>query len=396
MIVCVSFNNWYSEVLVNMTPQIYINAKTKAIIISCSLLIRWRRRWFHCFIVNSRPCTWDMSNDVCVHEPVKSIIHALEKLMYSTPFVALENHFSAPDSTPLLALPGCAPTQQYLLLFFLNTWFCVPLANDCCCVDAHDLIALHMLWPSFIRPSDSFLGSHMKTGNVSPGQMKCRPSKALFVSATHKLPSHIWRQNIPLQDEFYCMASSVISPPSHTTVSPDIIWSHKLNFSVWRNITYLYIFEIFNLFIMLLVGIGASLMFHHLRSRFVWFVFMCTCSNLGPSWQWIIGFIHVAPRWMQGLSHPAHDFTDHTHLLINVAICVECCVCNMWTFCIVVVSEVLFFKGCISRSVVKSSGIWEATHSITSGLPQESRSTVSSTAHPKSRMAFISSGCPDV
>ncbi len=120
---------------------------------------------------------------------------------------------------------------------------------------------------------------------------------------------------------------------------------------------------------MLSIGVGASLMFCHPRSRFVRFICICTCSDLGPSCRWSIGFIHVAPRWMRGLSHPAHDFTDCTRLPINVAICIECCCYNMWTFCIVVMSEVLCFKGCISRSAVKSSGIWEATHPITSGLP---------------------------
>jgi hypothetical protein len=42
----------------------------------------------------------------------------------------------------------------------------------------------------------------MKTGDVSPGQMKRRPSEALIVSATHKSPSRIRRQYILLQDEF--------------------------------------------------------------------------------------------------------------------------------------------------------------------------------------------------
>jgi hypothetical protein len=31
--------------------------------------------------------------------------------------------------------------------------------------------------------------------------------------------------------------------------------------------------------------------------------------------------------------------------------------------------EVVCFKGCISRCAVKSSGVWEATHPFTSGLP---------------------------
>jgi hypothetical protein len=33
------------------------------------------------------------------------------------------------------------------------------------------------------------------------------------------------------------------------------------------------------------------------------------------------------------------------------------------------VSEVVCFKGCISRCAVKSSGVWEATHPFISGLP---------------------------
>ncbi len=35
----------------------------------------------------------------------------------------------------------------------------------------------------------------------------------------------------------------------------------------------------------------------------------------------------------------------------------------------IAVSEVECFKGCISRCVVKSSGVWKVTHPFTSGLP---------------------------
>ncbi len=75
----------------------------------------------------------------------------------------------------------------------MNAWFRLPLANDCHCVNAHDLIALHMLRPSFIIPSASILGSHIKTGVVSPGEIKRKPSVALSVSAIHKSPSRIRR-----------------------------------------------------------------------------------------------------------------------------------------------------------------------------------------------------------
>ena len=35
----------------------------------------------------------------------------------------------------------------------------------------------------------------------------------------------------------------------------------------------------------------------------------------------------------------------------------------------IVIINVLCIKGCISRSEVKSSGVWEATQHITAGLP---------------------------
>ncbi len=98
-----------------------------------------------------------------------------------------------PDCTPLSALPGCALTQQYLLPFSAKTLLFVPLANDWHCVDVHDHIALHILQPLFIIPSDSSLGRQMYTGDDSPGRIKRRPIKALAVSATHKSPSWIQR-----------------------------------------------------------------------------------------------------------------------------------------------------------------------------------------------------------
>ncbi len=96
-------------------------------------------------------------------------------------------------TTPLSALPGCTPMQQYLLLFSVKTWLFVPLANDWRCVDAHDCIALQICQLLFMILSDSCLGRQMNTGDDSPGRIKCRPIEALAVSATHKSPSWIQR-----------------------------------------------------------------------------------------------------------------------------------------------------------------------------------------------------------
>ncbi len=193
MVVNVSLNNRHSKVPINMTSQVNINSKTESIVIPCQFLMcRWWR-WLHCFEFNPGPCTWDVSHDVCVHVPVKCILCALQNPVNRIPFLAWKSVFQLyrPDYTPLSALPGCAPIQQYLLPFSMKTWLFVPLANDWHCVDAHDRIALHILWPLFIIPSDSSLGRWM--GNYSPGRIKRRPIEALAISATHKSPSRIQR-----------------------------------------------------------------------------------------------------------------------------------------------------------------------------------------------------------
>ena len=177
MVVDVSLNNRLSKVLIDMTSQIDINSKTKSIVIPCRFLMCQWWRWLHRFEFNPGPCTWDVSNDVCVHVPVKCILCALQNPMNKIPFLAWKSVFCLyrPDCTSLSALPGCAPMQQYLLPFSMKAWLFVLLVNDWRCVDAHDCIALHILWPLFIIPSDSSLGRQMNKGNDSPGRIKHRP-----------------------------------------------------------------------------------------------------------------------------------------------------------------------------------------------------------------------------
>ena len=95
----------------------------------------------------------------------------------------------------------------------------MPLTNDCRWVDAHDLIALHTRRPSFIIESESILGSRIKTGVFSPGEINRKPSVALTVSAIHKSPSRIRKRcTLVLDDVSVFMPSSAVSPPSHTTM----------------------------------------------------------------------------------------------------------------------------------------------------------------------------------
>jgi hypothetical protein len=120
---------------------------------------------------------------------------ALQNHVNRIPFLLGNPYFSLyrPDCTPLSALPGCASTQQYLFPFSVKPWLFVPLANDWRYVDAHDCIALHILCPLFIIPSDSSLERRINMRNYSPGRIKHRPIEALAVSATHKSPSRIQR-----------------------------------------------------------------------------------------------------------------------------------------------------------------------------------------------------------
>ncbi len=115
-----------------------------------------------------------------------------------------------------------------------------------------------------------------------------------------------------------------------------------MNPPVWWDITYLHIFEIFNLFIPFSIGVDSSFVFCGTPCRLVWFVFVGIGGHLGSSrWQ-RLGFRHMALRRMHVMPNS---------VFFNTSSCKDPC-----------------FKGCISRCAVKSSGVWEATHPFTSGL----------------------------
>ncbi len=123
----------------------------------------------------------------------------------------------SPDWTLLWALPGCVPTQQYLLPSSIKTWFFLPLDKDWCWLNAHRYIEWHMLWPLFIMASDSFLGRRMNVGEETPGRIWRKLTNAHFVSATQISPSRTQRQLTLSISGLFWMPSDSSLPPSHTT-----------------------------------------------------------------------------------------------------------------------------------------------------------------------------------
>ncbi len=216
---------------------------------------------------------------------------------------------------------------------------------------------------------------------------------------------------------FYGIGSSVTSIV-YNNFLPDVIWTHILNPPVWCNITYMHIFETFNLFIPFSIGIDSPCVFCGTPHRLVWFVSVGIGGHLGSSRQWRSGFRHVAPwRMRVTLNSVCYNTSSCKDppvgswlpsSVISEAVCFKWCIYGcmvksffVWdatypftlgllpgftlngifyytSFCThptvgfwlprIVVDEVVCFKGCISRCAVKSSGVWEATHLFTSGL----------------------------
>jgi hypothetical protein len=83
---------------------------------------------------------------------------------------------------------------------------------------------------------------------------------------------------------FYGIRSSVTSI-AYNNVLPDVIGTHIVNPPVSCNITYLHIFEIFNLFIPFFIGVDSSFVLYGMPCRLAWFVFVGIGGHLGSSRQ---------------------------------------------------------------------------------------------------------------
>ncbi len=163
---------------------------------------------------------------------------------------------------------------------------------------------------------------------------------------------------------------SSVTSIAYNNVLPDIIQTHILNHPVWCNITYLNIFQIFNLFIPFSINVDSSFVFCGTPCRLVWFVFVGIGSHLGSSRRWWFGFRHVAPRRVR---------VTPNSIFFNTSSCKDPC-----------------FKGCISRCAVKSSGVWEGTHPFTSRLPPGvTPNGISITRHP-ARIGQFVFGCREL
>ncbi len=155
---------------------------------------------------------------------------------------------------------------------------------------------------------------------------------------------------------FYGIKSSVTSI-AYSNVLPDVIWTHTLNPPVWCDITYLHIFEIFNLFIPFSISIDSPFVFCGTPCRLVWFVFVGIGGHLGSSRWWRIEFRHVAPWRMH---------VTPNGIFFNTSSCKDPPV-GFWLPSSVM-SIVVCFKGCIFRWMVKSLGVWDTTYPFTLGL----------------------------
>ncbi len=107
-------SDWHSKVLIDMTSQVNINSKTKSIVIPCRYLMCRQWRWLHHFNFNPGPCTWDVSNDVCVHVPVECILLALQNPVHRIPFLSWKSVFQ--------------PVQTRLYTSFCTSWLCTSAA----------------------------------------------------------------------------------------------------------------------------------------------------------------------------------------------------------------------------------------------------------------------------
>jgi hypothetical protein len=139
---------------------------------------------------------------------------------------------------------------------------------------------------------------------------------------------------------FYGIKSSVTSI-AYKNVLPDVIRTHILNPPVWCDITYLHIFEIFNLFIPFSIGADSPFVFCGMPYRLMWFVFVGISSHLGSSRQQRVGFRHVAPWRMH---------VTPNGIYFNTSSCKDPPV-GFWLPSSVM-SIVVCFKGCIYGCMV--------------------------------------------
>ncbi len=140
---------------------------------------------------------------------------------------------------------------------------------------------------------------------------------------------------------FFGIGSSVTSN-AYNNVLPDVTRTHILNPPVLCDITYLHIFEIFNLFIPFSIGVDSSFVFRGTPCRLVWFVCVGIGGHLGSSRQQRLGFIHMAPRRMRVMpSSVFFNFFLKKPLLqrVHLQMCGEVLRClgsntsiHIWTF----------------------------------------------------------------
>jgi len=121
-----------------------------------------------------------------------------------------------PDLTPLSALHGWEPTQQYLWLSSTNTWLWVPLDKVVRWLLAHERMAEQSCVLSLIILRESTLGRRTNIGEPSCWEYRS-PMFGFTVSATQRSPLHIRRQcHVMFKGGDNTLLWSL--PPSQTTI----------------------------------------------------------------------------------------------------------------------------------------------------------------------------------
>ena len=187
-------DNRHGEILVYMTPQENINSKSNTVVIACKRMIRQggsKRRRFHCLVRNVSSSLNNVTDDVGVHEHVKGMFTLFQHTKYGIPVEAPKTKLQLVQTR--LDSSCCSTwlgTNTVIFITFrtVKTWFFPPLNNNWGCIRAHESMASHIVEPSFIMERDLLRGRRMKMGEVSPGNIICKPNNGLVVSAIQRSP----------------------------------------------------------------------------------------------------------------------------------------------------------------------------------------------------------------
>ncbi len=221
MIVDMGLNNRHCKVLINMTYQKDIKSKTKSIVIPCWFMVWGTWRWSHCLKFHSRSSTWDVSDDLCVHEFVKCMLCALEHFVNVVPLPAgksLCHSIKSRHDTSLSPSWLCAHAAIFITAYCKNVILLTPgqrlVLNQC--TQIHSMA----YGPTIIQYGKWLIPWKMnECGERCAWQNMAQIKQCTFcISNPNISPSCTQRQLTPSISNLFWMPSDSLSPPSQTTI----------------------------------------------------------------------------------------------------------------------------------------------------------------------------------